>query len=294
MNLKHLKFTLYSGVFGLKRLKIPLRARVLEIGSGDHPHYRSQVLCDKYVSDSSERGGAVVVDRPFVAADAEHLPFKDGAFDYCICRHVLEHLENPGECLGEMQRVARAGYIESPSRLAETWLGWPYHLWTVGLEQGVLTLRPKETKPFGLFGKPFHDLAGQDPQVSDFIFINKDLFNTSLEWKDRIAWKVTGKAKGRPVKAKLGRITAIPTKKETLPATWRNRLVLLLKGVLRSYYASNHWISLGKLFSLLQCPCCGGEVKSPDGKGLTCVKCRTNYPVIDHVPVFLVPDQKRS
>ena len=80
---------------------------VLEIGSGHNPKARSDVLCDKFISDDEQRGGAIVTDRPIVEADGQFLPFADRAFDYVICSHVLEHVEDPVQLITELERVAR-------------------------------------------------------------------------------------------------------------------------------------------------------------------------------------------
>ena len=47
------------------------------------------------------------------------LPFKDKEFDYVILSHVLEHVPNIFEFTKEVERVAKAGYIELPTKLAD-------------------------------------------------------------------------------------------------------------------------------------------------------------------------------
>jgi|TARA_B100001057_G_C22643317_1_gene869111 hypothetical protein len=47
----------------------------------------------------------------------EKLPFKDKEFDYVICAHVIEHVNDPISFKTEIQRVGKAGYIELPTRL---------------------------------------------------------------------------------------------------------------------------------------------------------------------------------
>ena len=92
---------------------------VLEIGSGHNPKARSDVLCDKFIGDDEQRGGAIVTDRPMVEADGQFLPFADRVFDYVICSHVLEHVEDPRQFISELTRVAYRGYIETPSEIGE-------------------------------------------------------------------------------------------------------------------------------------------------------------------------------
>ena len=45
----------------------------------------------------------------FIVADAQHLPFRDGAFDKVLCTEVLEHIPDDKAGLRELYRVARPG-----------------------------------------------------------------------------------------------------------------------------------------------------------------------------------------
>ena len=47
------------------------------------------------------------------------LPFKDKEFDYVILSHVLEHVPNINEFCQEVERIAKAGYIELPTILED-------------------------------------------------------------------------------------------------------------------------------------------------------------------------------
>ena len=49
----------------------------------------------------------------------QNLPFEDKEFDYVILSHVLEHVPNIFEFTKEVERVAKAGYIELPTKLAD-------------------------------------------------------------------------------------------------------------------------------------------------------------------------------
>tara|TARA_B100000989_G_C19480604_1_gene444950 strand:- start:527 stop:1180 length:654 start_codon:yes stop_codon:yes gene_type:complete len=49
----------------------------------------------------------------------QNLPFKDKEFDYIILSHVLEHVPNIFEFTKEVERIAKAGYIELPTKLAD-------------------------------------------------------------------------------------------------------------------------------------------------------------------------------
>ena len=123
---------------------------VLDVGSGQNPNMRANVLCDRFISDNSERacGGKPVSDRPLVVADAERLPFRDGAFDFVVCSHLMEHVRHPERLASELQRVAARGYIETPSRIHERLYGNPFHKWFVARDNGSLHLLPKPSATF--------------------------------------------------------------------------------------------------------------------------------------------------
>jgi hypothetical protein len=93
----------------------------------------------------------------------EPWPFADGEFDFAVCSQTLEDLRDPVWVCSEMERVARAGYIEVPSRLEEQsrgvhgpWVGWSHHRWLVDIgpdgvefvfKSGVLQGRADFTLP---------------------------------------------------------------------------------------------------------------------------------------------------
>ena len=47
----------------------------------------------------------------------QKLPFKNKEFDYVILSHVLEHVPNLIDFKKEVERIAKAGYIELPTKL---------------------------------------------------------------------------------------------------------------------------------------------------------------------------------
>ncbi|MFZ0711960.1 MAG: class I SAM-dependent methyltransferase [Terrimicrobiaceae bacterium] len=124
--------------------RLPSSARVLEIGSGGNPWFRSNVLCDKYLSDNIERGNKPLVrDREFVQADATSLPFKDKEFDFVLCSHVAEHIDDIAAFFREIQRVGKAGYIETRNYFFEQTVGTATHDWALFVENGKLCAERK-------------------------------------------------------------------------------------------------------------------------------------------------------
>jgi 2-polyprenyl-3-methyl-5-hydroxy-6-metoxy-1,4-benzoquinol methylase len=94
--------------------------RVLDIATG--PGYIAEAfagmarevvgvdLTDAMLAIAKERTGERGVSNvSFRAADAEDLPFENGAFDAVVCRLALHHLLQPLQVLSEMARVCRPG-----------------------------------------------------------------------------------------------------------------------------------------------------------------------------------------
>jgi len=93
--------------------------------------------------------------RPFRKVDVNwgRLPYSDGQVDFLYSRHTLEDLDNPTHFCAEIKRVARAGYIETPSAAAEfcrgvdggapPYRGFYHHRCFVWQREGTLLLMPK-------------------------------------------------------------------------------------------------------------------------------------------------------
>jgi hypothetical protein len=81
------------------------------------------------------------------------LPFADKSFDFVYCRHTVEDMHNPFLLCSEMQRVAKAGYVETPSPISElcrgidggspSWRGYVHHRYFVWENAGVLNFIAK-------------------------------------------------------------------------------------------------------------------------------------------------------
>ncbi|NJP06254.1 MAG: methyltransferase domain-containing protein [Chloroflexaceae bacterium] len=172
-----------------QHIRPPKSGLVLEIGSGDNPHPRSDVLLDRFISDNTERGGSLVIDRPLVVADAHHLPFRTDAFAYIICSHILEHMDDPPQFVEELMRVGQSGYIGSPSEIAERLFHWSFHRWYVNLIDDTLVLHPKE--PEEPFGELFDYLYAYNPVYYVFQRSMPDLFWVEMEWHGCIKLRMT-------------------------------------------------------------------------------------------------------
>lgn len=84
--------------------------------------------------------------------DVELLPFEDNTFDFLYSRHVLEDLQNPDFAFKEMLRVAKNGFVETPSPLIECskrvdydnryqpYYGYIHHRYIIWTEKDTHTL----------------------------------------------------------------------------------------------------------------------------------------------------------
>ena len=118
-------------------------ALVLEVGSGGNPYPRSNVLLDAYKETRERHWEPLVSDRPTVLSFGENLPFKDKVFDYVIAAHVLEHSPHPEKFLSELQRVAKAGYIETPDAFMERINPYKDHRLEVTVRDDQLIIQKK-------------------------------------------------------------------------------------------------------------------------------------------------------
>ena len=131
-------------------LRIKKNDRVLEVGGGHNPHPKAHVVVDKFSESNFHRSGdlKVLKSQKFIEADGESLPFKDKEFDYVICCQVLEHVEDPVKFLSEQFRVAKRGYIETPSLLGECLFPRVSHKWILHEHQNKLYLLDKSKLGF--------------------------------------------------------------------------------------------------------------------------------------------------
>lgn len=122
---------------------------VLEIGPGGTPHPRADVFLEKRYDDprvaESQRGFTppAQILKKIVFYEGGRFPFDDKQFDYIICSHVLEHVEDIDAFLEEMGRVGKKGYLEYPTIYYDYVYNFPEHITLIFQRNNVLYWMPK-------------------------------------------------------------------------------------------------------------------------------------------------------
>jgi len=142
---------------------------VLDIGGWGHPFNRANWVMDSMPYESRGYYNRTFAKRnpiPPIGGTVEHftrdtwierdacektpLPFADKQIDYVICSHTLEDIRDPLWVCSEMIRVAKAGYIEVPSRKWETCrgsepgiAGLSHHRWLIDIADDSVRFIPK-------------------------------------------------------------------------------------------------------------------------------------------------------
>ena len=267
--------------WSLRRLHCPVdrNALVLEVGSGGNPYPRANVLLDAYESTRERHWVPLKVDRPMVLGYVESLPFRDGAFDFVIASHVLEHSPAPERFLSELQRVARAGYIEVPDAFMERVNPYHDHRLEITSREGRLVIRkksgwradPELVELYEHQAKPL--VAGQLIPTHPFAF------HVRHYWKSHISFKVINPEVRADWQPPAGALNGHATPMRT---GWRGLALNALRIAL-SQTRRNKGIDLA---ALLQCPGCGQNSLSPQVSHLTCDACHAEYPIRDGVPAM--------
>jgi hypothetical protein len=111
--------------------------------------------------------------------DREPWPFANKQFDFAVCSHTLEDLRDPLWVCSELVRVAKAGYIEVPSRLYESCrgverpgqAGLSHHRWLVEIQGQHISFLQK-----------FHMIH------SDWRFALRESYRKNLTTTNSVTW----------------------------------------------------------------------------------------------------------
>ena len=272
---------------GMKRLAwafrrmhcpVPEEALVLEVGSGGNPYFRANVLADAYATTRERHWAPLVTDRPSVMGFGESLPFKDKVFDFVIASHVLEHSAEPEKFINELERVAKAGYIETPDAFMERVNPYWDHRSEVTIRDGQLLIRKKndwniDSDLVNLYEHSAKKIIAQKTIVNEPFTFHMRYF-----WNDKIPYKILNPDTDSNWPAPDFSQT---TKLSTSIRAKIGRFVLYLARVFLSQNKRNREINLN---ALLICPSCKSQHLAFEKEYIRCTSCSCEYQIKDRIP----------
>jgi SAM-dependent methyltransferase len=256
---------------------VPADALVLEVGSGGNPYARANVLLDAYEHTRERHWAPLVSDRPTVLGFVEDLPFRDGAFDFVIASHVLEHSTDPARFLSELQRVASAGYIEVPDAFMERVNPYKDHRLEITVRDGRLLLRKKPAWQLDPQLVELYEHRVKRWMTSELIPEHPFDFHVRYYWSHRIDFEIVDEDVDATWEAPTETRSAVPAAPNL---TLRGRIQKLGRSLL-SQRRRNRTIDM---VPLLRCPVCHGTELRSGANAMTCAICNTAFPVAHGIP----------
>lgn len=168
--------------------KIKQGELVIDLGSGDKPFWRADVFLDKLSLGNEQRFSSSNIIKDlglFVDGDITKTPFKNKAFDFSFCSHVLEHIERPDLAIKEILRISDRGFIEVPDGMVEMMAPYQSHLWFVFLNNNQLIFLRKS--------KQMHSVLKENNLKYQYLakYLKKHFIR--LYWRKEIKYKIIDK-----------------------------------------------------------------------------------------------------
>lgn len=274
--------------WALRKLYIPTSGLVLDVGSGGRPYPRSDVLLDRLTGAEHRCGEEMMIDgRPTVFGDATRMPFKDKAFDFVIASHILEHIAEPEVFLKELQRVGKAGYIETPNAIFERLYPHPIHCLEVICINNQLRLFKKKSGVEDSF-LGTQRILKDDYKWAKFFHSAPDMFHVRYYWKDSVDYVVLNpqvSCKWIELINDQGILGGAKNSYVSTHRGWRE----VGQELLSRWYAFRRSGRLKnfKLMDILACPECHGELGKKENL-LICSSCSKSYSM-NPEPNFISP-----
>ena len=177
--------------------------RVIDIGSGHIPFPLATHLADITLEDHRYGRASAPFKhqkgKPVYETNIENMPFEDKEFDFIYCSHVLEHAEHPDKACMEIMRVAKRGYIETPTKGKDIFLNSTkisnHNFWIEAING---TLIFNEYTPDEIEGLQCSILMSMhtSPQTerekafSALIYLKPQLFNTMFLWEEKFDFEI--------------------------------------------------------------------------------------------------------
>lgn len=277
---------------------------VLEIGSGGSPLYRSDILLDKYPIISKEHrtsGQPIKLDRrPFIIGDAHYLPFKDGAFDFVVARHILEHLNDPYQFVTEIKRISHGFYIASPSPFTELihggfnsssekknyslcqGKGTPGHKWFVLFDQNNIYLHAKNYEIRYIY-LMFNTFIKRHT-----MYLRYSFFKNHPDWKETSLITYNCNSINLKILKDIDKkfyeeIDIFELIREIRSINYSYKMKYRIKELIsRILFPSSNKIQINEL---LACPICKNNISQCTEKYI-CINCGS-FPIINGIPILL-------
>lgn len=272
--------------WSLRRLHCPVDggALVLEVGSGGNPYARADVLLDAFEETQERQSTPLKADRPTILGFVENLPFRDHAFDFVIASHVLEHSAEPERFLLELQRVAKAGYIEVPDAFVERISPYGGHRLEITCRSGQLVIQKKPAAAVDQHLIELYRHRAMPFVEREAIRRHPFAFHVRYYWVGTIAYEIlnpevdahwTPTVVGHDAGASGG-----------LKQRARGWILTLIRWLGRPSARDRRSLDVA---ALLRCPACKGDNLSSTVEQIRCNQCGQSYPIRNGLPVMQFP-----
>jgi SAM-dependent methyltransferase len=260
--------------WALRRFHTPVspEALVLEVGSGGNPYPRANVLLDAYETSRERHWAPLASDRPTVLGFVENLPFRDHAFDFVIAAHVLEHSPQPESFIAELQRVAKAGYIEVPDAFLERVNPYRDHRLEITCRDQTLVIRKKVSWRADEEVVELYEDRVKPVLTRHLVPRHPFEFHVRYYWENQIAYRVVNPEvdAGWPSPAVASTNAA---------ASIGARMRHVARDALRSLLSQRRRNASIDLMPLLRCTACHGVDLRRHTHEVHCAACGKKFPI---------------
>ena len=245
---------------------------ILDIGSGHKPDTKANILLEYTDAGNEHRWNqGLKTDRPIVFYNTSKIPFKDKVFSKTICKHVLEHVDDPKLFLSEIERISLGGYIETPSEIAElVFTPYDQHKWVINFDSNKLLIKKKTGDNISKLNKLFDFLCEHEHGFEEnFYWKRRALFFIEYYWNGSINFEI------------------IPKSKNTELDLWSDSVlkkicVLNKVNARRNTSFRNIKYRTSEIFLFLEenikSPCCHTDVSNIN-KSFVCKACNMSFPI---------------
>ena len=269
--------------WSLRRLHCPVNKDdlVLEVGSGGNPYARANILLDAYEETRERHWVPLKADRPMVLGFVEKLPFKDKSFDFVIASHVLEHSAQPEQFLAELQRVAKAGYIEVPDAFMERINPYTDHRLEITCRKDKLIIKKKSGHVVEYDTVELYEDRVKPFLTQELIPKRPFAFHVRYYWKDKIDFTVVN-----PDIDASWNATEAFSKLGAPVMSIKARLQDFMLNIARLILSQNNRNKKIDLFNLLLCPSCNSTLLSKTRDKIKCNDCNATYQLQQGIPAM--------